>query len=67
MHRWQFKVCCILMGWSDLEAALALNTTLGTITKLQSGDLDEILTGAVIESAKKEFFRANLPKLLGTL
>ena len=55
------------MGWSDLEAALALDTTLGTITKIQSGDLDEILTGTVIERAKKEFFRANLSQLLGTL
>lgn len=55
MERWVFRVGCIMMGWTTVEAALALHTSTGTIVKLEAGELDEILDGDVVERAKRVF------------
>lgn len=55
MERWAFRTGCILMGWRPVDAAIELGTSLGTIMKLEEGDLDELLEGKVIERAKNVF------------
>lgn len=55
MERWAFKVGNILMGWSPVEAAIALGTSVGTIMKLEDGQLDEVLQGDVVERAQVAF------------
>ncbi|MGA0543224.1 hypothetical protein JWJ88_14500 [Paracoccus methylovorus] len=55
MERWAFKTGCILMGWSPVEAAIELRTSIETITKLENGPLDEVLAGDVVGRAKSIF------------
>lgn len=55
VQRWELKAGLILLGWGPVEAALELGTSLGTIQRLETGDLHDVLSGPVIERARAAF------------
>ena len=60
MQRWEFRAGCILMGWSAVEAALELRTSIGTIMKLEDGPLDEVIDHEVAKRAQAVFRKNQL-------
>lgn len=56
MKRWKLKAGLLLLGWCPVRADIELETSVGTISMLLEGDLDEELRHHVSDRARRLFF-----------